>query len=93
MKNLHLQTNEIYKEQNNKLINIKQYYEYFFNKQKNIQTKLSFENFQLGAKLIDDINAILWQKDPKINSFIEKLTSDSYHFHLKIKSKKEKMII
>ncbi|AXP08513.1 JlpA-like lipoprotein [Campylobacter hepaticus] len=78
VKNLHLQTNEIYKEQNNKLINIKQYYEYFFNKQKNIQTKLSFENFQLGAKLIDDINAILWQKDPKINSFIEKLTSDSY---------------
>lgn len=37
-----------------------------------------FEDFKLGEKVVSDINASLFQQDPKIRSFINKLSSDSY---------------
>ncbi len=37
-----------------------------------------FEDFKLGEKVVSDINASLFQQDPKISSFINKLSSDSY---------------
>ena len=37
-----------------------------------------FEDFKLGEKVAGDINASLFQQDPKISSFINKLSSDSY---------------
>ncbi|HDZ5075136.1 TPA: hypothetical protein RTH04_000334 [Campylobacter jejuni] len=77
-KNIKFCSNEIYKGETNASIGIKEYYNNLFKDQKNIQTSLVFENFQLGERIVNDINESLLQQDPKISSFINKLSSDSY---------------
>lgn len=77
-KNIKIRSNEIYKGEANTSISIKEYYNDLFKSQKSIQSNLVFENFKLGEKVVSDINASLFQQDPKISSFINKLSSDSY---------------
>ncbi|EPF7913824.1 lipoprotein adhesin JlpA [Campylobacter jejuni] len=77
-KNIKIRSNEIYKGEANASISIKEYYNDLFKNQKSIQSNLVFENFKLGEKVVSDINASLFQQDPKISSFINKLSSDSY---------------
>ncbi|ECL2404967.1 hypothetical protein FSL36_04675 [Campylobacter jejuni] len=77
-KNIKIRSNEIYKGEANTSISIKEYYNDLFKNQKSIQSNLVFEDFKLGEKVVSDINASLFQQDPKIRSFINKLSSDSY---------------
>ncbi|ASQ33694.1 hypothetical protein CGZ84_04770 [Campylobacter jejuni] len=77
-KNIKIRSNEIYKGETNTSISIKEYYNDLFKNQKSIQSNLVFEDFKLGEKVVSDINASLFQQDPKISSFINKLSSDSY---------------
>ncbi|EAI4875307.1 hypothetical protein CNT72_08805 [Campylobacter jejuni] len=77
-KNIKIRSNEIYKGEANTSISIKEYYNDLFKNQKSIQSNLVFEDFKLGEKVVSDINASLFQQDPKISSFINKLSSDSY---------------
>ncbi len=63
-KNIKIRSNEIYND--------------LFKNQKSIQSNLVFEDFKLGEKVVSDINASLFQQDPKISSLINKLSSDSY---------------
>ncbi|EHV6246256.1 hypothetical protein K0946_001422, partial [Campylobacter jejuni] len=77
-KNIKIRSNEIYKGEANASISIKEYYNDLFKNQKSIQSNLVFEDFKLGEKVVSDINASLFQQDPKISSFINKLSSDSY---------------
>ncbi|EAI0416759.1 hypothetical protein E0104_09590, partial [Campylobacter jejuni] len=76
-KNIKIRSNEIYKGEANTSISIKEYYNDLFKNQKSIQSNLVFEDFKLGEKVVSDINASLFQQDPKIRSFINKLSSDS----------------
>ncbi|ENV8236238.1 lipoprotein adhesin JlpA [Campylobacter jejuni] len=77
-KNIKIRSNEIYKGEANISISIKEYYNDLFKNQKSIQSNLVFEDFKFGEKVVSDINASLFQQDPKISSFINKLSSDSY---------------
>ncbi|MCW1656571.1 lipoprotein adhesin JlpA [Campylobacter jejuni] len=77
-KNIKIRSNEIYKGEANTSISIKEYYNDLFKNQKSIQSNLVFEDFKLGEKVVSDINASLFQQDPKISSLINKLSSDSY---------------